>query len=316
MHIITNFCSSPEITFWSKYGSQIVSFVGIIASASIAIFLFNKGLQKERRRFQDNRETEKRDRIELRNKELRGVKDQIEVLLNSEIRAADNEIEEYLSKSFDILKYPYKRLIISSFTHENLKRLLSIDTKIIWEVFSKFNINNKEYINLYSCLDYFSKVYEKVHEDVYEGNGQTSNNLMNDSIKIRNNILDVATNYLHLERGRNSAFASNIYWALINTIIMDYYKDNDGIPDIKRDYDMLITRFKTELLKEEFKYFPTSDEILKLCKIGGDIYFSITQINKDLAGVLITVSERIQDMNIKLSEINEKLKSAKRIDNG
>ena len=311
MEILIEFFNSPENSFWSKFGTQIISLIGIIISALIAIRLFNRGLQKERNRVQENRDIEKRDKKEFKNKELQGLKDQMEALLSNISKAVDSQIEEYLTMSFDILNHPYEKLIIVSYTHENLKRLLSIDSQRIWEVFSSYNIENKQYINLYACLDYFNKVFQKAHEDVYEGNGQTTIDLMNQLIKIRTSILDIATNYIYLEKGRNSAYSSNTFWVMINTIVLAYYKDNDGIPNIKLDYDMLINKFKAELLKEEFKYFPTSDEILKLCKVGGDTYFSITQINKDLANDLIRVSEKVQDMNIKLLEIGKILKAAK-----
>ena len=127
-------------------------------------------------------------------------------------------------------------------------------------------------------------------------------------INIRNNILDVATDYIFVEKRDNPKYDSNSFWLMINRIILDYYNDNDGIPDIKRDYMMIINRFKTEMLKDQFKYHPVSNEILKLCKIGGDTYFSITQINKDLARDIVSVSEHIQDVSITLSEVLDILK--------
>jgi hypothetical protein len=302
---------SPESSFFVKYGPMLVSLISIIISASIAIYLFNKGIQKERDRFNTNRIIEKKDKTDILNKEIQGLKDQIEVLITAIIKAVSDQIDEYIAKSNEIIEHPNKRLIVASYTHENLKRLLSIDTQRVWQVFSKYNIENKEFINLYSCLDYFNKIFQKIHEDVYEGNGQITTDLMNDMIKIRNNILDISTNYIYIERGRNSNYKTNPYWILLNSIILDYYHDNDGIPDIKRDYDMLINRFKSELLKEEFKYFPTSDNILKFCKTGGDTYFSITQINKELANDILNVSGKIKEMNEKLLEINNKLKSSK-----
>jgi hypothetical protein len=63
------------------------------------------------------------------------------------------------------------------------------------------------------------------------------------------------------------------------------------------------------MLKPEFMYHPVSNDILKLCKIGGDTYFSINQINKELAKDIITVSEHIQDMSITLNGILEILKN-------
>lgn len=311
MDINIDIFKSTEVTFWSMYGTQIVSFLGILISAVIAIYLFNKGLKKERDRFQENRNIEKQDRIEQKNTEIQGVKDHILVLLERILRAVDQQIEEYLNKAFEVLKNPHKRLIINLYTHENLKRLISIDSHKVWEVFSTSGIENKHYYNLFACLDYFNNVFKKVQEDVYEGNGQVSTNLMNDLIKIRNNILDEATNYIFTERRDNPKFDSNPFWVMINQIVLDYYYDNDGIPDIYRDYTMVINKFKIEMLREQFKYQPVANEILKLCKIGGDTYFSINQINKELAGDIISVSEHVQDMSIKLSEILEILKIKK-----
>lgn len=315
MEILVEIFNSPDSSFWGKFGSQIVSFIGILISAGIAIYLFNKGLQKERNRFQTNREIEKQDKKDQWAKEIQGLKDHILVLLESVIKAIDNQIEEYLTKCFYILNHPYQRLIIDSYTHENLKRILSIDAHRIWKVFGHYALENKHYYNFYTCLDYFHKVIQKVHEDVYEGNGQTTTDLMNDLIKIRNKILTTATNYLYAEKNRNSAYTENKLWVMINTTVLDYYHDNDGNPDIYRDYILLVNKFKTELLKEEFKYHPISDAILKHCKRGGDTYISITQINKVLAQDIIKVSEKIQDMNIKLAEIYDLLKGLKNNNN-
>jgi|ERR1035437_146151 hypothetical protein len=308
MDINIDIFKSPEISFCSRFGTPLISLIGVLISAGIAIYLFNRGLKKERDRFQYNRNVEKQDRIEQKNAEIQGIKDHILVLLESILRAVDQQIEEYLNKAFEIFNNPHKRLIVNLYTHENLKRLLSIDSHKIWEVFSTSKIENKHYYNLYACLDYFNNVFKKVQEDVYEGNGQVSTNLMNDLIKIRNNILDVATNYIFTEKRDNIKFDSNPFWVMINKIIIDYYYDNDGIPDIHRDYTMIINKFKIEMLKEQFKYHPVANEILKLCKIGGDTYFSINQINKELARDIISVSEHVQDMSTKLSEILEILK--------
>jgi len=311
MDILIEIFNSPDNSFWSKFGTPLISLIGVFISAGVAICLFNKGLQKERKRFQDNRDIEKQDRIDQKNLEILGLKDHLVVLLESITKAIDNQIEEYLTKTFDILNHPYKRLAIASYTHENLKRLLSIDSHRIREVFINYNLDNKHYYNLYACLDYFNKIIQKIHEDVYEGNGQITNDLMNNIINIRNGILDLATDYIYIEKSRNSSCESNPYWVMINTIVFDYHHDNDGIPDVYRDYELLINRFKTELLKEEFKYHPVSYQILKLCKKGGDTYFSITQINKELAQDIITTTEKVQDMNIKLTEIYDLLKGLK-----
>lgn len=313
---ITIFLTTQEATLWSKYGTQFVSLVGILISAGIAIYLFNRGLQMERDRFEHNRLVEKHDKAEIKKNELQDLKNHLITLLKGTIRAVTKQFEEYLNKAFDIINQPYNRLVIANYTHENLKRIIQIDSHQLWEIFEEYKIDTKHFTNLYACLDYFDNVFIKVQEDVYEGNGQVVNDLMNNIIKIRNNILNVITNYIYLEKGRNTEFQSNPYWNMLNQVVFEYHQDNDGIPNIKRDYDMLINRLKPLLLAEQYRYFPLSNKILNLCKEGGDTFFSINQINRDLATDIITASEYIQDMNIKLEEILTELEKQTRTANG
>ena len=179
MNIDIEIFKSIGSTFWSKFGTQIISLIGIFISVGIAIYLFNKGLKKERDRFENNRRLEKQDKIEQKNNEIQAIKNHVIILIESVLKSVEQQIEEYLNKAFDVLNNPHKRLIINLYTHENLKRLLTIDSHKIWEVFSSSKIVNKHYYNLYACLDYFNNVFKKVPEDVYDGNGQISTDMMN-----------------------------------------------------------------------------------------------------------------------------------------
>lgn len=308
METFYTFLQPQESTFWSQYGTQIVSFVGILISALVAIILFNKGLKKERERIEKQRQTEKQERVDQKKSEIAGLKSHLRTLVDATIKAVNKQIEEYLNKAFEIMKHPYNNLVVATYTHESLKRILLFDSHHIWEVFDENHIVEKHFINLYACLDYFENVFKKVQEDVYEGNGQVVIDLMNNVIRIRNGILDLATNYIYVEKGQNSDYTSNPYWNMLNQTILEYHQENDGIPNIKRDYDLLINKLKPILLSEEFKYIPLSNDILKLCKEGGDTYFSILQINKELAKNIITVAEKVQDMNVKLGNVLCELK--------
>ena len=185
--------------------------------------------------------------------------------------------------------------------------MLSFDPHNIWKVFSNYSIKNEYYIKFYSSLDYLNIVFEKIEDEVNNGNGKTVYEFMNKLIVIRNNLLNVISEYINTEKDRNPNYKENNLWNFLNEIVLKYYSNNDGIPDIEKDYNELILPLKHELLKDEFRYQTISNEVLTLCKDGGDIHFSIIQINKELASDILKTTENIKKQNNVLKEIIENL---------
>ena len=104
-------------------------------------------------------------------------------------------------------------------------------------------------------------------------------------------------------------YKQNPLWNIINELILNYYNDNDGIPSVTWDFDKLITPIKSKLLTDELRDFEISNKLLYMSKIGGDIVFSITQGNIQLANDILKTCKVINNECEKINGLNEKFKA-------
>lgn len=107
-------------------------------------------------------------------------------------------------------------------------------------------------------------------------------------------------------KAKDPYYQKNPLWNIINELVLDYYKDNDGIPSVEWDFDKLVTPIKSKLLTDELKYFEISNRLLSLSKIGGDIVFSITQGNTQMAYDILETCKFIDKECEKIKRLKEK----------
>lgn len=305
-----------ETNLWHILLSPLATLIGVILSGLFGVFLFNKGIKKDRefakeqrksdyeqhlRIDKERRDNEKKDMEKNRIENLNKFGHLFQTLLESCITTSEKQVVKYNENikklKIDILGQHFPQL----YTHENLERLLKLDERYLLDYIEHINHTNKEFVNLLTSLDYLKTIFETISEDVNQGNNKISLELRNKLIWVRNAILSVSTNYLKQQKDENPKFENDYLYIFINDMVLNYLKDNDGNPNPNIDYKNLILVIKEELLKEQYRMFPICIELIDLAKQGGDIVYSIKQINE----LFLT------DMSIAIERINNSIETLK-----
>ena len=297
---------NPQV-FWSTFGSPIATLVGVIITGSVAYFLFNKGIAKERRLYQERHDNEKKDEKIKELDQLQKFGKLFTTLLNNCINVSQKQLDNYKEFAVNCLADPLGQHFVKEVSMENLKRLLSFDLSDILLFHEYKGLKNIDFIETISRLDFLNEVFKRIPEDIHENNGKTVIELTNKLIEIRTKILSKCAEFLNFESEHNTAFASNPLWSTINTLVINYYENNDGRPSAKWDFENLITPIKNQLLVDAFRHNKLCNELLGLAKTGGDIIFSIKDFTEDLCNGILLVTESIDSTLNKLRPTFEKL---------
>ena len=293
--------------FWSTFGGSIATLVGVIISGLIAYSLFKKGIGKERNLFHERREEEKIDEKLKEIEYLIKFGKLFTTLLDTSIKISLTQYENYKEFASTFILDPLGQHFVKEISLENLRRIVSLDLSKILEFFEYRKLNNDDFIETLSQLDYLFEIFQRIPEDIYENNGKVVIELTNRLIEVRTNILSDCVYYLNNEKATNSAFLSNPLWVILDNIVKGYYKDNDGKPSPKWDYQNLIIPIKDKLLVEQYRFDKLCNKLLNLAKTGGDIVFSIKDFNEELCKGILTSTEHIDKTLKKLDVMNKKI---------
>lgn len=299
----------------------IATVLGVLISGLIAYWLFNKGIVKERMLYQEKRENERKyeqkkienEKKDLQIKELENLQKFGKLLTTLIINVIDISSKQtgfYKKFAEEFLKDLLGQHFIEEICLENLNRLLTLDIDRILQYFEYKNLNNDDFISTLGQIDYLNEVFKRIPNDIHENNGKVVIELTNNLIAIRTKILKVCVGYLKNERKNNEQFQNNPLWTTINSIVVDYHKDNDGKPSADWDYKNLIIPIKEKLLVDQFRFDETCNELLDFAKTGGDIVFSIRQFNEELCRGLLRSIEQTEIALKKLKEVIDKLNYA------
>ncbi|OGM09577.1 hypothetical protein A2Z67_01405 [Candidatus Woesebacteria bacterium RBG_13_36_22] len=294
-------------SFWTTFGGPIAILTGVIISGTIGVWLFNKGIKKERILEKERREQDKIVAGDKHKEQLNKLKNHLVTLLDGCLVTAHKQNDNYLNYAQEFLNDLMGQHFPAQYTHSDLQRLLKIKTEDILEIFEINGLSNKDFINSLHHLDYLSEVFQRIPIDIHEGNGKTVIDLANQMISIRTQILNIGSNYVNEQIQSDPDYKQNPTWNFINDLILNYHKDYDGIPSVKWDYNKLFVLIKSGLLQEQFRYQNICNQLIDLAKVGGDIVFSIKQFNEALCKDIITANVRINDSLKNLEEIKKKL---------
>lgn len=297
--------------FWSTFGGHLVNLLGVLITGLFAVYLFNKGIEKERRLNKEFRDSAKQDLIE---KELIGLeffKKHFIILTEGVIKNSLKQKDDYQEYANKIIKNPKQQHFPTQRTHENLTRLLKLDTRTLFQLIINHGIEGKAYINFLGNLDYLYEVFQVIPNDIHEGNGKKIIDLSQRLIDVRTEILNTAADFVGKEKYQNKDHLNSPLWNTLNELIIEYYKNNDGIPSVEWDYEKLITQIKEKLLTEEFRYIEISNVLLNLSKTGGDIVFSIVEGNTYLANDILKTCKIIDDVCANVNDLKNKLNNAR-----
>lgn len=305
------FYSNSLPNFWSTFGGHIVTLLGVVITGFFGVYLFNIGVKKERRLNKEFREKEKQDLKERELQELEFFKKHFITLTEGVIEGSLKQKKDYEEYATNVLENPKQQQLPIQRTHENLTRLLKIDTQKIQKLFDENKADNNLFIKFLNNIDYLNEVFKKISEDIYGYNGETFIDLSNKLIGIRNKILSNASEFIENEKFNNLKYLENPLWVTINELVLDYHTDYNGIPSVEWDYDKLITQIKNKLLKDEYRNFAISNTLLNLSKEGGDIVFSIVELNNNLADDILRTSKYIGNVCESIKVIKTKIITSK-----
>lgn len=230
------------------------------------------------------------------------------VFLGSCIETSEKQSKEYFKFASEFKNDILGQHFPHRYTHENLDRLLLLDHELILGYYELKTATNEDFIRVLSQLDYLKTIFSAIPRDIHEGNGKIVIDLTNQLISNGNKILQKSTEYLNTQKRDNPEFKKDELYNILDKIVIDYYKDNDGMPSPSWDYDKLINPIKKTLIKEPFRFMPICNDLLLYARHGGDIVFSIRQFNNQLCEDILNTTKRINSSIEKLKEIYGKLK--------
>lgn len=297
--------------FWSTFGGHLVTLLGVLITGLIAVYLFNQGIKKERRLNKEFRDNAKQDLIEKESEDLEFFKKHFITLTEGVIGNSLKQKDDYQEYANKILKNPRQQHLPTQRTHENITRLLKIDTQKLFQLIDSLGIEGKDYINFLGNLDYLNEIFQVIPNDIHEGNGKIIIDLSQRLIEVRTEILNTAADFVGKEKFENKDHHNSPIWNTLNELIFEYYNNNDGVPSVEWDYEKLITPIKEKLLTEEFRYLEISNTLLNLSKTGGDIVFSIIEGNTYMANDIINTCEIIDSVCNKINVLKDQISNAR-----
>ncbi len=297
--------------FWTTFGGHLVTLLGVLITGFFAVYLFNQGIKKERELNKEFRDNAKQDLIEKESKDLEFFKKHFTTLTKGVIRNSLKQKDDYQEYANKILKNPKQQHLPTQRTHENLNRLLKIDTQTLFHLIDSHGIEGKDFINFLGNLDYLNAIFQVIPNDIHEGNGKIIIDLSQRLIEIRTEILNTAADFVGKEKFENKDHLNSPIWNTLNELIFEYYDNNDGVPSVEWDYKKLITPIKEKLLTEELRYLEISNILLNLSKTGGDIVFSIVEGNDYMASDIIKTCEIIESVCTKVNALKDQLNNAR-----
>lgn len=305
--ILLNTSEEAVSTFWQTFGGPIATLTAVIISGFIGVILFLKGIEKERRLYQERRKIEKDDIISDKNDEFEFLSNYFLLLLDNVI--IDSRIQSELTIEYakKLIKHPTQQINPTLVPYSMIKRVLEINNNKILEIFFRKKIEEVKFISLLSYLDYLNEVHEHFINDLNNGVPKNVLELANNVINLRIDILNVAVEYLRNEKISNIRHSENPLYNTINNIVIEYYNGNNRIPNIQWDYAKLVIPIKDKLLNDSFRTHTVANDLLTLAKKCGDTFFSVQQFNTEFGEEQLIVCQKINDVCNKVEEIKNEI---------
>lgn len=291
--------------FIEIWGGPLATLTAVLISGLFGVYLFNKGVEKERNLEKEKAILKQKEETEKHNKELNRIGKYYITFLENITKSVNEQADKYASEAEKVSENYYDDFIPYSTPHENLKRILNMDFEKLFEFFDLNRFDTEEYFKIISKLDYLRIIFEQIPHDFEVGNPRKVIELKQQLVNIRILMLDkmVELNGSLLETNQVKEY--NLLFATIETIVKNYYQENDGMPNVEWDYEKLIKPVKAEFLKKELRYHPFSKYILNLAKDAGNMVFSIKKLNQ---GIVRDMLSTINHIRKSADFINERIK--------
>lgn len=301
----------------------LATMLGVLISALIAIYLFNRGIEKDRELAREQRDKDYEYNRRLENERRKteiAIKEEERInnlskfgnlfleLLTNCISTARKQSLAYREYAEAFSKDLLGRHFPKQYPQENLNRLLKLDIQRILDFIELKKATNKDFINTIAQIDYLSTVFTRIPNDIFEGNGKTVIELANKVLQIRNKILKTSSDYLNIQKRDNPEYEKDQLFQILDKMIKEYLTNYDGIPSLSRDYEKLFMVIKDNFLSEPYRYIDLCNELLNLSKEGSDLLFSIKEFNEQQCKDILIALDRINESITKLEEIEKILK--------
>lgn len=243
----------------------LATLLAVVGSGLFGVYLFNKGIQKERKLSSEKLvEEQKVYEQQKAQEELARVtltKQLVVALIESIIIAVRKEIECYDSYLEELKRDSLKPHLLKRTTHKNIDRLHSFDLHDLIKLYINTGVTANDMIRLISKLDFIKAIVERV---IVENDRfiEESTNQRNMFVRIREDLLQHCAFFLS-RFDRNSEFNGHLY-EFVNQTLYNYTKERrkreDLYPDLSFDAINLFEVIRQEFIKEVYR---TSDFCLK-----------------------------------------------------
>lgn len=293
---------SNSDSLMSNIVGYFVSFLGVIITGILAIWIFNRRLKADKKLNEEVRIKGIEDKQEEKRRELVRLRDYIVLLSENVIDNVIRQVEHFEEYATHLEKDPTTNHIINIISQENLERLSKLDNKMLHEIFWSVNQNVESFSLYVNNIDYILGVINMVHYDIKEGNGKDVSRMMNKIIEIRSNILELLSDHYDELKRKNPDYKKLKFWNTINIFLHNYYEGNTGFPSITWDSEKLIEPVRNELIKEEYLDLSIRNNVLKQCMYAGNTIFSIKEFNNATAKKLTIDCKGVRKACIEIKE--------------
>ena len=277
-----------------NFCSILGSILGALLSGGVAISIFSQGRKNDKK-------NEKKKLIDYGEEVYTLVKN---IVVNSK-----KQVELLNGLITSIRAKPYTHGNYTHISFNLLKRAQSFDTTHTFNTFKALQLEKMSYIKFYTSIDFLLELFTDIDSDYHKNNSEMITPLSNSFIKLRQEILILATNYT--EGKRKESKIDDPLYIYLDQLVIEYItsQTDPKVIDLKYDEEILISPLKIQLL-EKFRDYNITNDLLTLAKQAGDIYTTITTENVKFADVLASqlgpIKDNIEKLKLIESELNLK----------
>lgn len=277
----------------SKLLGILGSIIGAVLSGAFAIWVFVQGKKNDKKKEE---------------KSLFNYGEETYTLLKNITINSKKQIDLLIELVKSINEHPHSHGKYQHMSFNLLKRAQSLDAARVFNTFQYLKLEKKSYIIFYTSIDFLLEEFINIDNDYHSNSSEIITPLSNNFLKLRQEIFNQGTEFIEIKR--REAKTDDPFYQFINNLIIEYYKSPllPDTVDISYDFEMLIKPIKPAIIKY-FRDYDQANSILNLAKEAGDIYTSITQINKEFGENVEGQITNLNSMIEKLVQIENELKT-------
>lgn len=222
-----------ESSFWAIFWTIAGAGLGSIVGALISLYVYKKGERSDR---------------QMRKESAIDFGEAVYTLSKSVVnlmKQQETALDEYIK---DVDKESYKAHIFKRVSLNKLVRMKSFDINKVMKAFKCNGLDNNDFINFYSDVDYLYEINNAFQIDYDEVITKHITPDSNKFLKLRKLILDDICAYI--KELRNQGKTNTHIYKYLNGVVIKYYNipKDLTLPDLYYDYNVLIKDVIANLL--------------------------------------------------------------------